>query len=323
MALPELLPWHAAAWAHLRAREEQGTLPHALLFTGLPGVGKRQLAEHLALTLLCERRSTDFRPCQQCRGCRLFAQGAHPDLFVVEPEEPGKQIGIKQVRALIERLSLRSQYGRRIGLISPADSLTVAAANALLKTLEEPSAHAVLLLTAARPTLLPATIRSRCQQLLLPVPDQELARQWLVEQGEPAAEHVLGLALGAPLRARQLYESGALERWAALLTTLEQLRAGRMGVVAAAAQWRDAGRELIPMLQAVCADLARLAVGAKARYDESEHLRRLAVGLDLNQLHVFVEQLLEQRRYLEHALNESLVLESAFSGWLAVVARSR
>lgn len=322
MQLSERLPWQAAAWRQLLAREAQAVLPHALLFTGLPGVGKRHLARSFALTLLCEQREADVVPCLQCRACRLFLQGAHPDLSLVEPEEQGKQIGIGQVRSLTERLLLHSQYGRRIGIISPADSLTTAAANALLKTLEEPPAHVLLMLTASRPSQLPATIRSRCQQIALPVPDEQQARQWLRTQGAPAAEQALGLALGAPLRALELQASGAQEAWRNLLTTLEQLRTGRCGVVAAAGQWRGAGREVIPMLQAICADLARLAVGAEARYDDSNSLRSLAAGLDLQQLHEYMERLLEQRRYLEHALNEALVLESAFSGWLAVVTRA-
>lgn len=323
MVWTEALPWHAEAWDQLRRREEQGRLPHALLITGLPGLGKRSLARRLALTLLCERRGTEFRPCLQCRSCHLLVQGAHPDLFVVEPEERGKQIGIDQVRALGERLSLRSQYGRRLGLISPAEAMTVAAANALLKTLEEPPLGALLVLTSARPMLLPATIRSRCQQLALVAPAPPQAREWLRQLGRPEAEQTLGLAQGAPLQALQLLEAGALERWRALLATLEQLRSGRIGVVAAAMQWREAGRELIPLLQAVCLDLARLVAGAEARYDESGQLRKLAAGLDAYELHVYLEQLLEQRRHLEHALNESLVLESAFGGWLALVQKSR
>lgn len=323
MELSERLPWHAAVWLQLQAREESGSLPHAFLLTGLPGVGKHHLAKSLALTLLCDQRPKSFVPCLQCRSCRLALQGAHPDLSEVSPEEEGKQIGISQIRALTERLSLHSQYGRRIGLISPADSLTVAAANALLKTLEEPPANVLLLLTAARPTLLPATIRSRCQQILLPTPDAEQARQWLRQQGVPEAEQVLGIALGAPLRALQLHSSDVLEQWRKLLSTLGQLRAGRIGVVAAATQWRPAGREVIPMLLAICTDLARLAVAAEARYDDSDHLRKLANGLDLGHLHDYIEQLLEQRRHLEHALNEQLMLESAFSGWLTVVQRSQ
>lgn len=324
MTAAESLPWHADAWARLSERVRAETLPHALLLAGLPGLGKRRLATSLAVALLCERRTDSASACGECRSCRLVAQSAHPDFFMVEPEEERKQIRIDQMRALIERLSLRSQYGRyRIGLIAPADRMNTAAANALLKTLEEPPSGAVLLLTAARPARLPATVRSRCQQLALQPPSAPVAQEWLRAQGVSGAQEALGLALGAPLRAIELHQSGAVERWRKMLSTMEQLRAERIGVVAAAAEWRETGAEAIPMLLAICADLARLAAGGTVRYGDPGRLRPLVVGLDLLRLHDYVEQLLEQRRYLDHSLNEQLLLESVFAGWLAAAGKAR
>lgn len=322
MAAAERLPWHADAWERLRSRLRAGTLPHALLITGQPGLGKRRLAYDLATAMLCTAPEDSGVSCGDCRGCRLVAQDAHPDFFAVGLEEEKQSILIDQIRALSERLALSSQYGSyRIGLIDPADRMNSAAANALLKTLEEPPAGVVLLLTASRPSRLPATIRSRCQQVQLAPPPEPVARAWLWEHGTEGAQAALGLALGAPLRAIQLDESGALERWRDMLTTLEDMRAGQIGAVTAASRWQRLSRDAIPMLQVICADLARLLAGGEARLGDDGRLRKLASGLDLSGLHHYMEQLLQQRRHLEHPLNEQLVLENVFAGWLTLVSR--
>lgn len=318
MPAPELLPWHASVWTGLRAQLQAEALPHALLVTGLPGVGKRRLSFMLGTALLCESRRQDGLGCGDCRSCRQLGQGVHPDFFLVAPEEEGKQIKVDQVRRLIDRLSLKSQYGGyRIGLIDPADRMNAAAANALLKTLEEPPAGIVLLLTAARPSALPATVRSRCRRLELAPPPPSVAAEWLRAQAAPGAEDVLGLAAGAPLRALDLHAARAQDRLRALLATLERLQAGRTSPVTAAAEWRESGRELIPLLLSVCSSLARLQVGGDARIGESDRLRQLAAALDLSVLHDYVGRLTELRRHLDHPLNEQLLLESAFAGWQA------
>lgn len=322
MAATELLPWHASAWEWLQGRLHSRSMPHALLISGVPGLGKRRLAASLVETMLCVAPEKSRLACGTCRGCRLLAQGAHPDHVVVEPEETRRHIVIDQIRDLSERLALSSQYGGyRVGLIDSADRMNAAAANALLKTLEEPSAGVVLLLIAARPSRLPATIRSRCQQIALAPPPASMAQAWLKVHGTPGAQAALGFALGAPLLAIELDESGMQERWQEMLGTLEEMRQGQLGAVAAAAQWQRYGRDTILMLQLICVDLARLRAGADARLGDDSRLHKLASGLDLGGLHRYVEQLLQQRRHLEHPLNEQLVLESAFAGWLRLVGR--
>src|SRR5690625_1868383 len=212
MQQAERLPWHADVWERLQSRLQDGSMPHALLMTGLPGLGKRTLAFELAAAMLCTAPTSAGFSCEACLSCRLLAQSAHPDFFTVELEEGRRQIVIDQIRALSERLTLSSQYGSyRIGLIDPADQMNSAAANALLKTLEEPPEGVILMLTAARPSRLPATIRSRCQQVQLTPPTTAVAKAWLQAQGNPRAAAALGLALGAPLRALQLEQDGALE----------------------------------------------------------------------------------------------------------------
>ena len=142
---------------------------HAYLFTGPPQIGKRTLAQALAQALNC----TGSRlPCGQCRSCQKVENATHPDVRVIEGEGAGGSIKIDQVRAVKREAVLSPYEGRyRVYILRHVDMASLEAANSLLKILEEPPEHVVLVLTAVQPELLPATVVSRCQQLdLRPVP---------------------------------------------------------------------------------------------------------------------------------------------------------
>jgi DNA polymerase III delta' subunit len=176
-------PWTHAQWTQLHQRRQQQRLPHALLLAGPPGLGKADFARDLAQSLLCEQPTAAGMACQHCRSCARFTATTHPDFLVVEPEEPGKAIKVDQVRDLISQFALAShQGGYRIAIVQPAEQMNLAAANSLLKTLEEPPADSLILLISARPSLLPATILSRCQRLEFAPPAHELALAWLNKQ---------------------------------------------------------------------------------------------------------------------------------------------
>ncbi|MDQ2695734.1 MAG: DNA polymerase III subunit delta', partial [Pseudomonadota bacterium] len=218
MAAEALLPWHQDPWARLWERHRAGRLPHALLCCGPAGLGKRRFAQRFAQALLCQSPDGDGAPCGRCRRCRLFAAGSHPDYLRLEPAEAGKSIAVDQVRRLGEFLGLTSHFGGfRPALLAPADSLNRNAANALLKTLEEPPAAGVLLLVTDAPSRLPATVRSRCQRLAFAPPDPAAALAWLAPQvggHDPAV--LLALAGGSPLTALACSDAETLERRRAL-----------------------------------------------------------------------------------------------------------
>ncbi len=156
-----------AFFAHVR---ERGHLSHAYLLTGPAQVGKRTLAQAFAQALLCtaERTSPPGSPCGECRSCLKALNGTHPDLHTILPTEGKKAPGIDEIRALIAAAALQPQEGQYSIFVLPhAERLTAEAANALLKTLEEPAPHTLLLLTATDEQLLPNTIVSRCQILPL------------------------------------------------------------------------------------------------------------------------------------------------------------
>lgn len=146
-------------------------VPHALLFMGEAGIGKRTVALIFAQTLLCHERQIPegesegwIEPCNRCLSCQKLADQNHPDLTIIEPE--GSTIKIEQIRALQDRIIFKPLDGpKRIILIDPADKMNAAAANGLLKTLEEPPAHANLILITSKPFSLPETILSRCQKI--------------------------------------------------------------------------------------------------------------------------------------------------------------
>ena len=196
-------PWLAEPWHELVKRAARDALGHAYLLCGREGLGKFAFAERFAYSLLCERRPSDGQACGSCRGCLLNASGNHPDLKLLSLEEERKSIVIDQVRELIGFFTLKAHYhGRKIGIVYPADTMNNAAANALLKILEEPPATALLLLVASRPALLPATIHSRCQRINFALPPWELREQWLRAElaGRDKAPKIDDLSLcGAPL----------------------------------------------------------------------------------------------------------------------------
>lgn len=209
-------PWQQRAYDSAVAALDAGRLGHGLLFAGPAELGKRAVADRLARRVLCS--GPDPKPCGSCRDCRLIDAGTHPDLHVVtlELNKEGTrlrtEIVIEQVRRLSEQLALTPQYGRaQVAIVDPADALNIAAGNALLKTLEEPVPGRYLWLVSAHPMRLPATIRSRCQQVPVRPPAREEAAAWLRTQVDAVqAEAALDAAGGHPGLARAWLAQGAL-----------------------------------------------------------------------------------------------------------------
>ena len=241
--------------------------------------------------------------------------GSHPDILTVVPEEPGKPIRIDDIRDLGERSVLTAEGdGYRVCLLNPADAMTHGAANALLKTLEEPVAQTLLLLVSAHPNRLPATIRSRCQRLRFDPPPARQAQAWLAEQGQAAAIELLGLAGGAPLRAVALADQGLGERLLGMAAELEALLGGRTDVVVLAAQWQDLplATQLEYLMQWVT-DLVRLKSHENPpilfHAGRSADLQSLGQRIDLRRMFLFLDELTTLRRQLGNNPNAQLATE--------------
>jgi DNA polymerase-3 subunit delta' len=209
--LAESAPWLGAARTQWLRAVRSGRLPHALLVQGNPALGTAALADWIARATLCER--PDRAPCGACEPCTLHAAGTHPDVVRLGIREDKKQIVIEDVRDLIAALGLKSyRGGRRVAIVSPADAMNLNGMNALLKTLEEPGAGALLILVAGRVDRMPVTIASRCQRIAVPLPPTAVALEWLRAQ-DPSGDWAptLALAGGAPLAALDLGRAGGAQ----------------------------------------------------------------------------------------------------------------
>jgi len=207
-----ILPWQTDLWRLLAGRRQHA---HAYLLHGPAGIGKRALAEHLMALLLCQQPDPSGA-CGHCKGCKLLAAHTHPDHYILEPEEIDKAIRVDQVRQLVGFVTQTAQLGgRKVVLLDPAEAMNLNAANALLKSLEEPAGDTVLLLISHQPSRLLPTIKSRCVQQRCPLPGREQSLEWLASRlpDLPAdqREELLTLAASSPLAALKLHDDGVLD----------------------------------------------------------------------------------------------------------------
>jgi len=318
-----ILPWHAEPWQALVRRARDGKLPHALLLSGLRGLGKNRFAAELAKALLCLQPQADGQACTLCRSCLLYQAGTHPDYLQVRPGEEGKAIAVDQIRAMNAHLALKSQYaGYKLVIIAPAEQMNGAAANSLLKTLEEPAAHSLLILITSQPALLLATLRSRCQQIKFTAPPASLAVPWLSTfpaAGNNAPE-LLALAAGAPLMALDMAGSDALSRHAALLDDLDKLAQRQADPVTVAAAWLKTNLpESLAWMLSCIVDMIRMrCVGTPpylANPEIQQRLRKLAEPLSLAQLYARLDSVTETLRLLNRQINIQLLLEDMLISW--------
>lgn len=336
IAAPPLPPWLAALASRALTRRERW--PQALLVSGAQGIGKRALAAHFARSLLCEDPAPEGSACNACVSCGYVAAGQHPDLFVVEPIEvdedgnatPTELIKIDAIRRLIDWSQITSHRGRaKVALIAPAEAMHYAAANALLKTLEEPPPGTALILVSHRPGRLPATIVSRCRRLVVPMPPLEASVAWLAAQGTLQPEAVLAQSGGAPLLARNLADpvlQSERATWIAALAKPDTLSA-----VALAARIDLAGRDerkerlaaVIDWLIAWTVDLARIASGGQAARnpDRARELVALAARVARLSLFRYHQGLLRQRALVSHPLQPRLVIEALLIEYRALFSR--
>ncbi|EPB1508883.1 TPA: DNA polymerase III subunit delta' [Pseudomonas aeruginosa] len=238
--MADIYPWQQALWSQLGGRAQHA---HAYLLYGPAGIGKRALAEHWAAQLLCQRPAA-AGACGECKACQLLAAGTHPDYFVLEPEEAEKPIRVDQVRDLVGFVVQTAQLGgRKVVLLEPAEAMNVNAANALLKSLEEPSGDTVLLLISHQPSRLLPTIKSRCVQQACPLPGAAASLEWLAralpDEPAEALEELLALAGGSPLTAQRLHGQGVREQRAQVVEGVKKLLKQQIAASQLAESWNS------------------------------------------------------------------------------------
>ena len=338
--VPARLPWLPwLPWQREAARAalaQRSSWPHALLIHGPRGIGKHALALTFAQALLCEVSAPDGLGCGECPGCRYARAGQHPDLLrlellLIDPEEGTLEtvetIGIDRVRALTEFVQLSSHRQRaKVAVIAPAERMQPAAANALLKTLEEPPPGSYLILVSDHPARLPATILSRCRKLLAPTPTPAEASAWLAAQGVASPDLALARSSGAPLAALAYTDPNVESERSAWIAALA--RPSSLSVSQLAARIDAGGKDqrkprlahVLDWLIGWTADLARVAAGGAARQnpDAVESLQRLATQVAPITLFRYHRALLQQRVLLAHPLQPRLVAEALLIDYRAL-----
>jgi len=326
------LPWQAAQWQAVTAARARSQLHHAWLLSGAEGVGKRSFVRAWAAALLCERPSEAQHACGSCNSCKMLASGGHPDAHLLSNDghlglstEPSLQaeeglgywtpksssmrrdIAVDAARSLIEKLSVTSHRGGlRVVVIHPAGDLSESAANALLKTIEEPPANTVLLFVTAFAQGLKQTIRSRCQQLRFATPGKGEALSWLYGAHPEADAVLLAEAGGAPLKAAAWLASGEAARRALWRKTLQQVAERKSDPLQAAAELaRDKGEagQVLRLWQTLMQQQLREGGAWSARHESFHAL--LLDGL---------------RRLEDHNANAQLLFESLLLRWRQLAA---
>ena len=327
----QLLPWQQTQWSRLNIAREHGRLPHALLMTGPAGLGKLEFASLLANSLLCESPGAENMPCGICKQCRLALADGHPDISNINPEEAGKAIKVDAIRELVNQSIMSVAETRyRVFIIRPAEAMGVAAANALLKTLEEPVERTLLILISANPGRLLATIKSRCQQLAFVVPPKALAHAWLSEQiaeDRGRSADLLQLARGAPLQARQMAESDELQCHNQLLKEFLRLAGSRAEPVMLAEQWQKQQdiSLLLNYMKRWLIDIILFGNDADVSGSSSSashgDLKSLAKRLNLTAVYKLLDSLFETERRLANNINPQLALEQLLLHWVHINKR--
>lgn len=296
---------HEWAVDMLRRHVARGDIRHAYLFSGPPGLGRRTLAIRLAQALNCEKPVAPGEPCFNCRTCKQIEAMQHPDLSIVEPTikdpdvpkelipGPNGEIRIQQIRELQKSINLRPYQSKyRVLVFLRFHQASVEASNALLKTLEEAPAHAILLLTADNPEQLLPTINSRCEILRLrPLPLEAIMAD-LLERGidEDRARLLAHISGGRPGFARRLVDDAALlekreERLNDLQTLLPASRVDKFSYADKLAKDKDAMRQTIMVWLSYWRDVLLRVAGAGTpliNIDRNMEIEFLAGRLDLS-----------------------------------------
>jgi DNA polymerase-3 subunit delta' len=334
-------------------------LGHALLLRGRKGIGKLAFARCLAKSLLCRNPMAGGLPCGQCASCAWFENGGHPDLCLIEPEaisetldspeplepggekvttetsaggeiaggkkaakKPSKQIIVEQIRNAADFINISShQNGYKIVLIHPAETMNPAAANALLKNLEEPPSHTLFILVTHRAQYLLPTIRSRCRQVPMPAPDRAVALDWLTQQGIKRPETCLAAAGYAPLAAMEFSDGNYLELHDSFM---QQVGARELNPVALADKMQKADLlTVVNWLQKWCYDLMSFCVTGEIRYhpDRSAAIKSLAHMIDPRSLSTYLQSLNEAQQRAAHPLNPRLFLEDLLFSYVKALSR--
>jgi len=318
-----LYPWQQSLWQSWQLLLGQGRLHHAILLLAVRGSGREVLTQQLAQTVLCQ--NCDTEPCGVCHSCKLFAAKTHPDFHIIAPLQEGKQIGVDAIRQCNRWAVETSQLaGQRVIMIEHADALGEAAANALLKTLEEPPSGCQFILTAQSLDSLLPTVNSRCNKWRLATPDEQETQRWVERQMMQTVKlESVRLNGGAPLATQKFIEQGQDIRHGNLLEALSNfLQPPFTGIYDVAALCTGEGMVSLKWLSYFLVDCIKLQQGVSTHLVHNESLDKVqAVASQISPAVLLsqVRKANELHRKLEKhtGLNEELLIVEWLAGFIA------
>ena len=340
--------WQQDIWKRLSQRSSLSS--YALLLKGRQGIGKREFARQLAAGLLCNKPSTNEEACGDCPSCRWLAGGEHPNFYQIEPEalsgktaetasvssaeegttakakkKPSQQIGVDQIRALTDFVNLSAhQQGYKIILIHPAEAMNLAAANALLKKLEEPPPGVIFILVTHRIQQLLPTIRSRCQLITMPAPDVATAKDWLTQQGVEDPSACLAAASFAPLSALAFNDPEYIAQHNLFLDQISVPE--KLNPIALAEKMQRADLPMVVSWQQKwCYDILSFSTTGTIRYhlSQQEAIQTLAATINTKALITYCRSLLSTQQLSRHPLNARLFLEEMLLTYAMLVTKPK
>ncbi len=319
MSVPVVPSWFDQPQSEVRAAFAADRLAHGLLIHEDPGAGGLELARWIAQFVNC--RVAGPRPCGECRECRWTAADQHPDVRLLAPEGESTQILIQSVRDLAAELSLTAHAdGYKIAIVAPADAMNPFAANALLKTLEEPPARTLVLLVTGQPSRLLPTLRSRCSRLRLPGPGRAIAAEWLRKvRGEGAWEEALAATGQGPFALLDTDPAVLATLRAETLASLEQIGRGQMQPPAIADRWaRGDLATRLACLESWITDRILDAAGAARESSEmrdATHLPGGGLHSNICRLFELSDAVRDMRKLAHTSINKTLAVESLLWRW--------
>ena len=323
-----LLPWQADLWHQLNDYKKQNRVPQALLINGAKGIGKLNLAEQFAISLLCEKPDSNGLACGNCKPCLLLKADSHPDLIKIYPEELGKAITIGQIRLLLTQLNLKPQFDSyRVIIIHPAEQLNNSAANAYLKYLEEPTERTIVILVSNDLSIMPATILSRCQKFYIQKPDKSSVIDWLRGQNPELsiteAETIHRLCNGAPFEALEFSKSETMSiRNNCFNSWLEIAKQTEQPTVIAEKWHKLQITQLLEWIATWLIDIikCKYQINSVSLYnpDFKKQLDYLAQKIILPDAFKLYDLILISKQRAETQLNKQAMLEEILIGWYRI-----
>jgi DNA polymerase-3 subunit delta' len=305
------LPWLQIYQQQFSDLLLQERAPHALLITGGKGLGKLQLAQNMAQMAICEKVSK-AGACQLCPACLLFNAGNHTDFTHISAEKV--TIKVEQIRKLSHDIiltSTRNQY--KVILIQEAELMNKAAANALLKTLEEPPPKVIIILTSNEVGRLLPTIKSRCMKLSVSPPKYEQVSNWLKlnsQQSDQDRAFSLMLNNASPLMALSMLENNSIITIKEMLADLKSLTSGDKTALEVSKEWID--NEHHHLLTAIA---AYFMVSFKSEYNLNFNYENVRIEVNTKYLMNFIKKIYVYNQRVVSVLKPQLLLEELLLNW--------